>query len=515
MPTFQITGPDGKKYRVSGENAEGALQALQQHLGDAPQAAAEAPQESRGGLMETIEGFTPMGMAKSAYRAVSAPMGALQTLDDTARLAASGLSFGFIDKLAGTTEGGTEAARAKTQAARDRQGVQGAAVEIGSSMLPVGAAVKAGLTATRIPGMVGRVGGMALDGAAYGGLTAAGNDQDVATGALTGAAFGKAGELVGKGIGKAYSSFAPRQAPQSAQEFKKAADRGYTDASESGLVFSKEAFDRIIDDIIAKADEAGIGGPLSNITDDLYKNSSKLVSKLKEMKGKTQPSLEDVEMLKRVMSKAGKGFDADAGLNKQIAKSIKGGIDDAATSDFIAGDVERGVAGIKAGRANWQKKVKTDALEKILENAKDKAGANYTQAGLLTGIRQEAKALKRAKDFTRQWTPEEQKLITQIARGTTVENTFRLAGTLAPRGAITGAIAGGAAMMNPVLGALIAGGGYGGRAVATKMGMNRFNDLMNVVQGAEGAPKLTPAQNERIKEIIRALMMSGTAATVN
>jgi hypothetical protein len=35
MATFQITGPDGKKYRVSGETAEGALSALQQHLGSA------------------------------------------------------------------------------------------------------------------------------------------------------------------------------------------------------------------------------------------------------------------------------------------------------------------------------------------------------------------------------------------------------------------------------------------------------------------------------------------------
>lgn len=43
MATFQITGPDGKKYRVSGENAEGALQALQSHLGTA-QAAPQAQQ---------------------------------------------------------------------------------------------------------------------------------------------------------------------------------------------------------------------------------------------------------------------------------------------------------------------------------------------------------------------------------------------------------------------------------------------------------------------------------------
>lgn len=36
MATFEITGPDGKKYRVSGETAEGALQALQKHLAPDP-----------------------------------------------------------------------------------------------------------------------------------------------------------------------------------------------------------------------------------------------------------------------------------------------------------------------------------------------------------------------------------------------------------------------------------------------------------------------------------------------
>ena len=34
MPTFNITAPDGKKYRVSGDNAEGAHAALMEMLGD-------------------------------------------------------------------------------------------------------------------------------------------------------------------------------------------------------------------------------------------------------------------------------------------------------------------------------------------------------------------------------------------------------------------------------------------------------------------------------------------------
>ncbi|TCL70532.1 hypothetical protein [Rhizobium sp. BK251] len=37
MPTFKITGPDNKVYRVSGDNAEGALEALKKHIGAQPE----------------------------------------------------------------------------------------------------------------------------------------------------------------------------------------------------------------------------------------------------------------------------------------------------------------------------------------------------------------------------------------------------------------------------------------------------------------------------------------------
>lgn len=44
MATFEITGPDGAKYQVDGPDAEGALRALQQHLGTAQQQATATPQ---------------------------------------------------------------------------------------------------------------------------------------------------------------------------------------------------------------------------------------------------------------------------------------------------------------------------------------------------------------------------------------------------------------------------------------------------------------------------------------
>lgn len=79
MPTFQITGPDGKKYRVSGDTAEGALSALQQHIG--------APR-----------GYAAVGEGQGVEQ--SAPRDSfLGKMDSAVRGAADVLSLGFADEI--------------------------------------------------------------------------------------------------------------------------------------------------------------------------------------------------------------------------------------------------------------------------------------------------------------------------------------------------------------------------------------------------------------------------------
>ncbi len=97
----------------------------------------------------------------------------------------------------------------------------------------------------------------------------------------------------------------------------------------------------------------------------------------------------------------------------------------------------------------------------------------------------------------------------------TQENIARLAGLFAPRGPVTGAVLGATAYANPMAGAALTGAGMGGRAVATKLGMNRFADLQNVAQGGSSMPKLTPQQQENIRIILKTLMSGATAAAVN
>lgn len=55
MPTFQITGPDGKKYRVSGESAEGAMKALRKVVGGVTAGHSNVPEFAPPG----VEGYNP------------------------------------------------------------------------------------------------------------------------------------------------------------------------------------------------------------------------------------------------------------------------------------------------------------------------------------------------------------------------------------------------------------------------------------------------------------------------
>ncbi|MGB1215593.1 MAG: hypothetical protein ACPG4X_19640 [Pikeienuella sp.] len=55
MPTFQITGPDGNKYRVTGDSEEGALGALQRHLGEQPSQLNDFVRSAMTGLRGGVE----------------------------------------------------------------------------------------------------------------------------------------------------------------------------------------------------------------------------------------------------------------------------------------------------------------------------------------------------------------------------------------------------------------------------------------------------------------------------
>lgn len=187
MPTFQITAPNGKTYEVTGDNAEGALAALQQHIGDVQ----PSPPDPRDSVLGKI--------------------------DSAMRGAADTLSLGFADEIAAGLNSGfgllgdydAELAKQRgvdTADAKDRTGYR-LGGQIGGALAGADGLAKAGLSATanaiKAGSSLGRVAAAgAKEGAILGGLQGYGSGEG-------GSANRAVGGLFGLGLGAAGGAGAP------------------------------------------------------------------------------------------------------------------------------------------------------------------------------------------------------------------------------------------------------------------------------------------------------------------
>lgn len=171
-------------------------------------------------------------LVRSQFEAMPWYGKAARATGDIARLAVNGVTFGFADKGLSMLSGDVASERQATEDARIRAGSAGMVAEIGAGVGTGLGAAKAGLTAARfIPqGLTGGkrlaalMGAGAVDGAAMGGLSGAGNTDDgeymrrMAEGAAVGGAIGGAAPAVVAGIKKvaepAVNAIIARKAPE-------------------------------------------------------------------------------------------------------------------------------------------------------------------------------------------------------------------------------------------------------------------------------------------------------------
>lgn len=167
------------------------------------QASQEAAPNQGPSMMDLAYGLTPMGAAQNIKNAVMNPRQTLQTADNVVRTAANAMTGGYADKFSAYMGGGNvEDERAKSNKAYSELGAAGPVVEAGAFMLPASALAKVGLTASALP-KVGGLLGTTIDSAVYGGINAAGHDQNIGEGAMLGAGLGAVGQGLGHLIGKA------------------------------------------------------------------------------------------------------------------------------------------------------------------------------------------------------------------------------------------------------------------------------------------------------------------------
>jgi hypothetical protein len=206
---YTLELPDGRKLTVEANDEASAMAGAKEWFAANPAKPAEQqgpPVPSKAEMVRLQ--FDNMPWYKKAGTAA----------DDIVRLGVNGASFGFADKGFGfNSPEDTAKQRQLTEEARIRSGLAGTVAEIGGGIGTGVGAAGAGLTAARfIPQtatgggrLAGLMGAGAVDGAAMGALSGAGNTDNgdylgnVGTGAGIGAFVGGAAPGVVAGLGKA------------------------------------------------------------------------------------------------------------------------------------------------------------------------------------------------------------------------------------------------------------------------------------------------------------------------
>lgn len=520
MATFQITGPDGKKYRIKGENAEGAFKALQQHIGSAQAPAAESQpsQDLRGELSSITQGMDgelPGGNLEAArYEAMPEWRKGLVAATDIADLLANGASLGFGNKMAAglrapftdkTYSEELEAMRGATEGARQRAGSAATAAELTGAIAAPVAAANTGITlAGRFgtgamqgaKGLLARTGLMGVEGAGYGALTAAGNDEDITQGAGYGAVGGSlgnvAGEAISAGVGKVAGAFNKKPNIPSLDELRSLKDAAYDQAERAGVVFTPQGVDRLKSEISAEfanrgflpANEPGAAAVLGEI--------DKLAGQNVTMKG-----------LDSVRKMAGNAFIPGNNSNNSLTGVITSKIDDLlanpGSNDVLVGNSTAGSEAYKEARDYASRLFKAEKVQKAVDSADLRAASTGSGGNVDNATRQN---LRRILEKERGLKPDEKAALEAVVRGTPTQNALRLAGKLSPSGnGLMAALGVGGAMVNPAIGALSLGG-MGAKAAADSMTGKNVAKLAEILRagGNVSATQAAPNAVQRLAQ---------------
>ncbi len=435
-----------------------------------------------------------------------------QAADDIARIIANGLTFGYADKLAGAASGnGTEAERALTEQARDRAGSAGTVAEIGSAIAVPMAAGKSGLTlagrfgtdaATGLRGLAGRTGLMAAEGAGYGALTAAGNDQSVGEGAALGAIGGGIGNLAGEGlsaaVGKAAGAFNPAPVIPTADDIRQSAAAAYKAADEAGVIYAPQAVDRLRGSIQTALADFGYDPALQP-------GAATVLNRINDLAGQNV-TLQGVDTLRKIASN---GYIPGNNANNKIVADIVNRIDDVvmnpAAGDVLGGDGAAGAAALKEARSLWSRLAKSGAVERRMDRAAMNAGTSGSGANVDNATRQQLKAMAQNPRETRGFTSDETDALMTAIMGTPTQNALRLIGKAAPTGIVSGGIGAGA---GAAIGNAVAGPGgaqFGAMAVpavgfmaknaADNMTAQNAQRLIDIIMAGGSQAAITPAPN--------------------
>jgi hypothetical protein len=311
---------------------------------------------------------------------------------------------------------------------------------VGSS--PTGAAAALGIrgapVAARVaPTVVGRTAEGIRSGAGIGALQGAGEGDNIkdrarnmALGGAEGTILGAAMPLGGGALraGRRMSGGYQPQIGGHVQRLEHEADQLYTQMDRSGVTLTPNATNRILGNLQARARVAGfrprlhdnLNRPLQMLQDEMANPTfPRTMRGMDELRRAVRDSLPNnaTPDERRILHTMVEGLDEN--LNRLTPRDLSTG----------RGNVRQALGYLQEGRRLVRQRYKAETVDNLFQNAMDKVGKNYTQAGLQTAMRQEFGALsKRIRTNPRErgrWTNEERAVIQNIVRGRWGENTMR------------------------------------------------------------------------------------------
>lgn len=286
------------------------------------------------------------------------------------------------------------------------------------------------------------------------------------------------------------------------QSLKNMGSALYKEADDAGLRIAAPSYGRLVaglthtlkkegvDPTLHPGATAAIRRLIGEIPKDVPPGA---MSKLTGVKGKVSSkafTLEEIDTLRKVIGAVRRSKDPARADDRRLAGIMADRIDEwlgaLGPGDVVAGDAVAASNSIRAARSIWARVKKAELLDEAHERALDKAGANYTNAGLQTALRQEFKRIKNNKALFRSFTKQEQAVITSIVRGASAENLLRWAGKFAPSSPLSTAITiftGGYGAGLGVPGALaLMGAGEVAARTSARMGQKKVNRLNALVR---------------------------------
>lgn len=509
MPTYVITGPDGKKYRVSGQGSpEAALGALKKQLGGsaqpapapapAPDVAAAAPAKERS----TLDWFLGRNLSPEQQAETDAwqqSLSAKPTGPSGAENMIQGMTFNRADDMASILGAQGLADRINTNQEQFRQqhpvgstiyeglgagiGAAGAGKVLSAAMPTVAAAMSP----------VGRtIGQRALRYSAMGGLStgaAESGEQDATAGSIAGATaigtgLGALTPYAGRAVQGVYNKLtkAPSAVPQIkgtlesmmqqagdiADNFKAQATQKYNQIRQAGAVINQQAGGRLRNNMLFSA---GKTNP------NLAPTTAGMKQRVAEVLGNGPVDFEDVHELSMEVNLALRGNVSpnDARLLGRMKDQLDNFINGVQPQDLAAGTPEA-VKMLREADSLYAQRMKMELVKTVMDNA-DRGTGKYTQSGVANTIRQQAESLYKQiiKGKAKGFSTDEIALIRKMAKSEDVSIATRWLAKFAGRGPVAAGMGGGlGGGAGAAIGGLLAGppgaaigGVIGGAAVPT------------------------------------------------